>query len=237
MTVRDPRGGARCRLARVESRLGAFLLLGLLGSASGCEQGPPQAWDQPTTPDPRIAAIQGDLARHFVVFAQTSIEIDQLATPFAAPVTVGSRPSPSTMISDAPDVVSVEPDGRLLGHRAGHATIRASTGGPALQVSVRDPQASRAAEPQVPGAGARQEIASPGSMAVLPKNARVRLGQIVAFEAVTADGPAPATWASSNERTLAHLQDHVFQGTEPGAARVCARSAKQQACTAVEVTP
>jgi hypothetical protein len=63
--------------------------------------------------------------------------IDRLGDPVAAPVAVGSSPSPETMSSDARDVVEVAPDGSLVGIRAGAATVRAAGTGQALHVTVR----------------------------------------------------------------------------------------------------
>jgi len=71
-----------------------------------------------------------------VEFCQASLTIDRLELPFAPPITPGSTPSPTTMASDAPDVVSIQADGGLVAHRNGHATIRALEGKGSLEVEV-----------------------------------------------------------------------------------------------------
>jgi hypothetical protein len=231
---RDGRGSAPGRFAGLAGAVG---LLVATAAAVGCNAPtPPQAWAPPATPDPRIAEVQGQLARAFVVFSGAALEIDRVGEPVAAPVLVGSRPSPETMTSDAPDVVSVETDGRLLAHREGRASIRSASGGPSLAVTVRIASAGdkRAAAAAEKSGGAGDVL---GSLTLRPPKARLRLGEIQTFEALTPRGPVPGSWSTSNDRVVAHLQDHVFQGTEPGQAQVCARAAGRRACAAVEVTP
>lgn len=138
MTAAHAAGSERgaARTLELVLKMTSAVLLAILASA--CEPpAPPQTWAPPVTPAPQIAEVQQQLARPFVVFASAELEIDQIGEPVATPVQVGSRPSPATMASDAPDVVSVEVDGRLLARRAGRARLRAATGGPELVVTVR----------------------------------------------------------------------------------------------------
>lgn len=199
---------------------------------TGCEPALPNASAPPAAPDPRIVDLQRRLERPFVVFAEGRLEVDRLGEPVAAPVTVGSHPSQDTMSSDAPDVVSVEPDGRLLAHRAGTARVRSATGGRELLVVVSN--TSRVGVAQV--VIATQDEPSP-VLSVTPARIRLRPGQVQAFEARSQRGAVPVSWSTSNDQVLAHLQDHVFQAVEVGGARVCAVAGKVRACAGVEVTP
>jgi hypothetical protein len=70
------------------------------------------------------------------VFTKTIIYVDQLETPVKPPLTVGSVANPSTLHSDAPDIVEVVQDGKLIAHRNGTAHIRTS-GGTVLTVEAR----------------------------------------------------------------------------------------------------
>lgn len=203
----------------------------------GCDPAAPQAWAPPATPDPTIAAVREQLARPFVALSATEFEIDRLGEPVAAPVLVGSNPSPATLTSDTPEVVSVEADGRLLAHREGRAGLRSTSGGPALTVTVRIASELGPDANQAKATGRSRALIQEGALSLRPAKARVRLGQIQGFEVLTPRGPVAASWTSSNERIVAHLQDHVFQGTEPGSAQVCARTTGGRVCAAVEVTP
>lgn len=225
----------RAGRARMPGRLttGAACLLLLSGALLACDSPPPQAWAPPAVLDPKVLAAQQELGRAFVVFSRTEMVIDQLDVPVAAQVQVGSRPSPATMASNAPEVVSVEADGRLVAHREGTARLRASTGGPELIVSVR--LASLAGPTS--GRTAQEGGLPVAHLSVRPPRARLHLGDVQTFEALTAAGPFPVTWSTSNEVVVAHLQDHVFQGTAPGMAQVCANAAGSRACAVVEVTP
>jgi hypothetical protein len=157
--------------------------------------------------------------------------VERLEEPIDAPVLAGSRPSRETIWSDAPEIVSVGPDGRLLAHRAGRAQVTARVGGPALIVVVRP----RHVEPGTSMALAA--ASSPGLLSVKPARIRLKLGEIQAFEALTSAGPVASEWSTSNDQKVVHLQDHVFQGLELGTAMVCARAWHQRACSTVEVTP
>ena len=203
------------------------------GAVLACDAPPPQAWAPPAVQDPRVPALQQELARPFVVFSRAEMSIEQLDVSVDAPIQVGSRPSPATMVSSAPEVVSVQADGRLVAHREGAAHLRASTGGPELIVSVRLASfaETKAGEAEKPGGR------PVGGLSVRPTRAKLHLGDVQAFEALSPAGPIPVSWSTSSEVIVAHLQDHVFQGTAPGAARICATAAGGRACAVVEVTP
>lgn len=217
---------------RRQHRAARASLLAVIALA-GCEPALPSASAPPAAPDPKVAELQRQLDRPFVVFSAARLEIDRLGEPVAAPITVGSRPTQETMASDAPDVVSVEADGRLLARREGRARIRSYTGGPELLVTVRV-----ASVEERSGATTASGASLPvGPLSLRPAGARLRLGQIQAFEALTPRGPVAGSWSSSNDQVLAHLQDHLFQATALGRATVCASAAGGRSCAPVEVTP
>jgi hypothetical protein len=135
------------------------------------------------------------------------------------------------MWSDSPGVISIEADGRLLPHRSGSARIMARSGGRSLEVRVSASSAASRVEV------ARSDRGPDVSLTVHPDRPALRLGEVRGFQALAASGPMPADWSSSNEQKVAHLQDHLFQGLEPGQAQVCARANGRRACTTVEVTP
>jgi hypothetical protein len=142
-----------------------------------------------------------------VVFAQSRLVIDRLGAEVAAPVTVGSTPSPVTMASDSPDVVEVTPGGRLLARREGRAQIRAA-GDPAqkLEVDVR-PVAGLAISPDVvplePGDEVQLELREPGT--------RNRLD------------PAAAEWATTAPDVALVIAGRVETKGREGTAVVTAR--------------
>jgi hypothetical protein len=195
---------------------------------AGCQEEAPPAAPPPVA---QVPDLRPQHSTPFVVFLDRELELPVLGEPVDPPVTVGSRPSPDTMWSDSPGVLSVAPDGRLLAHREGSARIVARNGGPPLDVRVRSSPSPLRAEPE------RPERNVEGALVVQPAHAAIRLGEIQGFQALTTAGPVPADWSSSNEQKVAHLQDHLFQGLEPGQAQVCARANGRRACTTVEVTP
>jgi len=95
----------------------------------------------------RIDEVRRGLDRAFVVFLAPALTVGELAGRVRPPVTVGSRPSPATMASSAPEVVSVEADGSLVPRRAGRAEIRALGGKSQLEVTVEPAQAVQLVEP------------------------------------------------------------------------------------------
>lgn len=111
----------------------AYLLLsGVLGCGGQSPAGSRQ-----------IEVDRARLDRAFVVFSSPRLVIDRLGIPVAAPVTVGSRPSPGTLASDTPEIVSIDASGALVAHRNGIATVRATGSDSVLQVEVRAVEAIR----------------------------------------------------------------------------------------------
>ncbi len=106
-------------------KVGLLVALALLSCSRSRDEGSPEM------------AAEGPVRTPFVLFSAESLVIDRLGAPVPVPVAVGSTPSPQTIASDAPDVVSVGPDGSLLGHRNGRATLTARGGlGSVLVVQV-----------------------------------------------------------------------------------------------------
>jgi len=73
----------------------------------------------------------------FVVFAQDRLLIDQLESPTAVPVTVGSSPPAGLVTSDAAGIAEVNAAGQVVGHQAGTTVLRTSTSGSTLGIEVR----------------------------------------------------------------------------------------------------
>lgn len=120
------------------ARRAAFALAASLAACQAEAPGtPPAAGDEHQR---RVEEVRAQLDRDFVVFRESELRIEQLEAPVPAPITVGSRPSPVTMASSAPEVVSVQPDGALVAHRAGSAVIQAAGTGSRLTVVVLAPQ-------------------------------------------------------------------------------------------------
>lgn len=211
-------------------RTSGWALALVMGAAAGLVACQEAANAPATAPSLPPAATRKAPARPFVVFAAKDLELSELGVPVEPPVAVGSRASSETVWSDTPDVVSVEPDGTLVAHQYGQARIISSSGGPQLEVRVR---------PAVPAARNPAAAANIGAepVTVMPDRATIRPGEVMAFQAHTPRGPVPATWASSDDRTVAHLQDQIFQGLNAGRAQVCARAMGRRACSSVEVIP
>jgi hypothetical protein len=94
----------------------------LLGVACGEQRGSTLEESRKRNAPP-IGASSVD--RPHVVFTSSELLIDLLGSPVPPPVSIASTPSPSTMESDAPDIVSVGSDGSLVAHRSGSAVVRA----------------------------------------------------------------------------------------------------------------
>ncbi len=288
-TAAPVRGSSRADQPRLTAwrtlaAAGAIALWGCGGEDSAARQ---KATSRPSAAQPP-----------FVVFRQPELVIDQIEVPVPAPVTVGSRPSPATMSSDAPDVVSVGQDGRLVAHRSGRATIRALGAGsstlavqvlaasagvvepPALTIPpgaegslkflvagggeeappaavkwfTSDPEVAliergRVRAGRKPGvtrvtaiyggarAGATVTVAAAPApeFAVRPDRARLRRGEIVAFEAISRVGPVQARWSVRDPGVVAQVGDNAFQGRSPGRTAVCAEAPPRSRCVPVEV--
>src|SRR5438067_551825 len=111
---------------------------------AGCESQPQPASSNESSDQPRR---QGE--RAFVVFAVPDFVIACAAVPVLPPMTVGSELSPTTAFSEAPDIVSVDPSGALVGHRNGRALLRAVGTGSILRVLVAAVESIRIAPDRV----------------------------------------------------------------------------------------
>lgn len=139
----------------------------------------------------------------FVAFKEPSVSIDRLELPVAAAVAPGSSPSPATMVSDTPDVVSIQADGTLVAHRNGRATIRALQGGGSLTVEV------------IAASGMRAE----------PRTLRVGPGTAALPVLMSGDATVPAGAASwfSNAPDVAMVEDgRIRAGPSKGTATLTA---------------
>jgi len=146
------------------------------------------------------------------------------------------------MESEAPAIVSVDSDGRLVAHGPGQARVRAKGTGSVLNVkvvvaSLAQNDASYS-DTNSPGAAAfgRPRL-RPTGLVVRPAKAKAHPGEMLTFQALSTDGPVEGAWSSSSERAVAHLQDFLFQAIEMGTSTVCVRVAESRACAQVEVTP
>lgn len=165
---------------------------------------------EPARQAPQAAPLRPAAAPPFAVFSQPSLVIDRLGVPVAPPVTVGSTPSGTTMTSDAPHVVTVEPSGGLVAHQDGVATIRSAGG--SLEVVVRTAR----------------------SIALVPRRLALRPGETRRLRAVEGDGPQeiPAEvveWATSDPTIATLLGGEVMAGRRSGRARITARYGGRQA--------
>lgn len=99
----------------------------------------------------KVGPVAGEAAvdKPLVGFRQAALTIDRLERPIAPPVTPGSSPSSTTLVSGAPEVVSIQADGSLVAHRNGRATIRALQGGGSLMVDVLAASGLRAEPPSL----------------------------------------------------------------------------------------
>jgi hypothetical protein len=83
-----------------------------------------------------------------VVFDRQDFTIDRWEKPVRPPVLPGSVPSPVTMASDAPGIVSVEENGDLVAHANGTTIVRSVGSGSALRVSVAQTESLRLVFPR-----------------------------------------------------------------------------------------
>jgi hypothetical protein len=81
---------------------------------------------------PKSAGATG----RFTVFRERELVLHSLELPVQPAVTVGSSIGPDLVSSSAPDVVSVDSAGSLVGHRNGSVVVR-SKNGSALLVRVQ----------------------------------------------------------------------------------------------------
>ncbi len=75
------------------------------------------------------------------------------------------------------------------------------------------------------------------SLSVSPARARLRAGEVRAFQAFSRAGPVGAQWTSSDTRVAAPLQAGLFHARSPGRVSICAAALGRRACSKVEVSP
>ncbi len=108
-------------------------------AVAACDRASSSRAPEETEHDPRA---------EFVVFTQPELAISRWLEPIALPVTAGSKPSPATIRSDAPEIVSIEPNGRLVAHADGMTIVRASGTGSTLRVRVAQTSSIRLVLPR-----------------------------------------------------------------------------------------
>ena len=74
-------------------------------------------------------------------------------------------------------------------------------------------------------------------LTVSPPRARLRRGQVSAFQLLSARGGVRAEWSSSEPGVLVAMGGGMFQAVKAGRARVCASALDRVSCSDVEVTP
>jgi hypothetical protein len=74
-------------------------------------------------------------------------------------------------------------------------------------------------------------------LAVSPPRARMKVGEVKAFQAFSADGPVEASWTSADARVLAPLRGGLFQARAAGRTTACAAAVGRKTCSEVGVSP
>jgi len=217
------RGGTPRRPVRAGLTLAALAVLACGREASAPDPSPPR----PLAP----AVGESPVDRPFVVFRERELRIERLEAPVPAPVSVGSRPSPETMVSDSPEVVSIDASGALVAHRPGSAVLRSVHGeGSSLAVRV---EPTREGTAKLPGNDGKR----PAAIRIQPAKARLSRGTVKLFEARSATGPLAAEWRSRRPEVVGPLAGGLFEGLSPGRTTVCARVESREVCADVEVIP
>jgi hypothetical protein len=284
-------------IGHIPLRLGALVMLAAVVLDSACDRGGQQEGLAPMNQE-RESALRRQMDAEFVVFSRQAVVISALESPVDVPVTIGSRPSKSSLISSNAEVLSIDDRGRMVAHRAGSARVRSRSNDSSLDVSViiaetirvvpaelnarphetvpiqvRLPDGTTVPPDAVEWMTSAPEIAvasggdvytretpgqavltaryggatstavvqvgdiEVGALHVTPERPKVRLGSLVSFQVRSRSGPVNATWSTSSETAVAHLDENVFQATAVGGAQVCARHGERVACTKVEVMP
>jgi len=213
-------GGARGQCARGA----AWSVAALLAVSTACGRSDLAApASGATAPQDSQASPTTERGAEFVVFSGSRVVISSLESPVPAPVTVGSSPSPATLASDAPDVVSISGSGELVGHRNGHARIsNLTSGGGVLEVEVA-------------AVGA-------GGLAVRPPDLVLAPGAEAPVSLIEREGrrvipPDEAVWASNAPEVAMVMSGRVLAGRTPGTAHFVVTYAGQQATFRVVVKP
>lgn len=82
-------------------------------------------------------------------------------------------------------------------------------------------------------------VAVPASLRlrVTPPSARMKVGQVRAFQAVSEQGGVRARWHASNSEMLVSMGDGLFEARRRGRVKVCAQALERTSCSDVEVAP
>ena len=110
-----------------------------------------------------------------VVFDRQDLAIDRWTKPVPPPVLPGSAPSPATMVSDAPGIVSVEENGDLVAHANGTTVVRSVGSGSTLRVRVAQTDSLRLVLPRhslVEGESTAAHALADGDMELLGTSIR-----------------------------------------------------------------
>jgi hypothetical protein len=176
--------------------------------------------DAPPAPSKVLGPKIGEsmLDRPFASFRERALIIDRLESPVPVPLTPGSTASSTTLVSDAPDVVTVAADGSLVAHRNGSVVVRSLPAGGALNVTVLEAKGLRARPASVE--------AAPG-WAPMPE---IRSGEAIL--------PAAAVTWYSDAPSVAMVEDgRVRTGPAMGVATLTAVYGGEQARVVVNVSP
>jgi plastocyanin len=186
----------------------------------------PKQGGSPTTAFARITILPRPTTRIVIEPAVSRLYVGQNTTLNATPLSPDGDRRQDEVIwsSDAPQVVGVNPDGRLVAGRPGRATITARAGRAVGKMTI-----TVAANPVV-------------SVALEPARASVRTGDVVrfAFQARTAGGQSVADAIPEWSLAPGHgLVDHDggFVADLPGTYQVLATFGGRTATATVEVRP
>lgn len=179
---------------------------------AGCESQP-----QPAIRDAASGQSPQRRGKAFVVFAVPDFVIDRTAVPILPPMTPGSELSPTTAFSEAPDIVSVDPSGALVGRRNGRALVRAVDTGSVLRVLV----------------------AAVESIRIVPDRVRLEPRAQTRLRLIASDGteiPAgAATWATSSSEVATVWKGLVHAGRAERTAVLTATYGDRSTTVEIEV--
>lgn len=82
-------------------------------------------------------------------------------------------------------------------------------------------------------------VAVPASLhlRVSPPSARMRIGQVRVFQAISEQGGVRAAWSASDSTVLASIGEGLFEAKRRGRVKVCAQALDRTSCSDVEVAP
>lgn len=161
-----------------------------------CERPPPNE-DRSQLPD--------TTRESFLVFTAKRLYVDKLEDPIPMPIAVGSIASPTTVESDAAEIVSVNDKGYLIAHRNGNAFVHARGNG---------------------SNGFTVEVRSITGLWVTPGVAELKAGEALPLKIIANDGslvnPEAMTWATSDPSVATVDRGRIEAGKHFGRARLVA---------------